>query len=74
MFLHSKAVANTNRYVENGPEGRSPVFKHDFRGRVEFSGGILRYSTTGPDLAKPAVDFPTVSAASVMARIAAAGN
>ncbi len=66
MFLHPKAVANTNRYVENGPEGRNPSFKHGFRGRVEFSGGILRYSTTSPT--------PKGAAAEAMARIAQVRN
>jgi hypothetical protein len=66
MFLHPKAVANTNRYVENAPEDRNPVFKHDFRGRVEFVGGILRYSTTTPT--------PKGAAAVAMARIAQARN
>ncbi|MFJ5997529.1 hypothetical protein [Streptomyces sp. NPDC092370] len=65
-MLHPKTVAATNRYVENGPEDRNPSFKHDFRGRVEFSGGILRYSTTTPT--------PKGAAAKAMARIAQAGN
>jgi len=67
VFLPPKTVAATNRYVENGPEDRNPVFKHDFRGRVDFSGGILRYSTTTPAPAKK-----KGNAASVMARIAQA--
>lgn len=70
MFLHPKSVAATNRYVENGPEDRSPSFKWDYAGRVDVAGGILRYSTTSP--------APKVAkkgrAASAMARIAAAGN
>ncbi|MFE0648561.1 hypothetical protein ACFVZH_08255 [Streptomyces sp. NPDC059534] len=76
MFLPSKVVASTNRYVENGPEGRDPSFKRDFPSRLDFSGGILRYSTTGaaPVPAKPVLDCPTVSAASIMARIIKAGN
>jgi hypothetical protein len=70
VYLHPKAVANTNRYVENGPEDRNPSFKHDFRGRVGFSGGILRYSTTSP----APKDEKKGRAASAMARIAQAGN
>jgi hypothetical protein len=70
VFLHPKTVAATNRYVENGPEDRSPSFKYDFAGRVESGGGILRYSTTSP--APKAVKKGR--AASVMARIAQAGN
>jgi hypothetical protein len=70
VFLHPKTVAATNRYVENGPEDRSPSFKHDFAGRVEAGGGILRYSTTSP-APKP---VKKSRAASAMARIARAGN
>ena len=66
MYLSPKTVAATNRYVENGPEDRNPSFKHDFRGRVEHRGGILRYSTTSP--------APKGVAAAAMARIAQAGN
>ncbi|MDT0472774.1 hypothetical protein RM863_11610 [Streptomyces sp. DSM 41014] len=69
MFLSAKAVAASNRYVENSPEDRDPVFKHGFAARLDVSGGILRYSTT-----------TTVStegrkrAARAMARVAASGN
>jgi hypothetical protein len=70
VFLHPKTVAATNRYVENGPEDRSPSFKHDFAGRVEAKGGILRYSTTTP----AQKGQKKGRAASAMARIAQAGN
>lgn len=71
MFLHPKMVAATNRYVENGPVDRAPSFKHDFAGRVETGGGILRYSTTSKTPEKTPVKG---NAASAMARIAAARN
>lgn len=74
MFLHPKFVANSNRYVENGPEDRNPSFKHGFAGRSEVAGGILRYSTTSPAPVKPVVDFPATAAAQHMARIAKVGN
>jgi hypothetical protein len=68
VFLPSKLVAATNAYVKNGPENRDPSFKHDFAGRVDAKGGILRYSTTSPAEAKKS---PAVSA---MARIAKAAK
>ncbi len=74
MFLHPKAVANTNRYVENSPENRNPVFKHDFRGRVEFSEGILRYSTTSAPVDPSPVPVNRGQALAAMARIASARN
>ncbi|MGW6535233.1 hypothetical protein ACWGBV_18505 [Streptomyces sp. NPDC055051] len=76
MFLAPKIAANVNRYVQNGPEGRDPSFKHNFAGRIEVSGGILRYSTTGtaPAPVKPVIDFPTAPAAGLMRRIAQARN
>lgn len=71
MFLHPKLVAATNRYVENGPEDRAPSFKHDFAGRVDLGGGILRYSTTS----KAPENAPQKgNAALAMARIAAVRN
>ena len=71
MFLHPKSVASTNRYVENGPEDRSPSFKHDFPGRVDFGGGILRYSTTSP---VPATAPKPNPAAAIIRGIRKAGN
>ncbi|MDL5204971.1 hypothetical protein [Streptomyces sp. ALI-76-A] len=70
MYLSLKTVAATNRYVENGPEDRNPSFKHDFRGRVEHRGGILRYSTTSPVKVLPKVN----PAAALIRGIAQAGN
>jgi hypothetical protein len=46
MFLTDALVANTNRYVKNGPEDRTPVFKRTPAGIVHVRGAILRYSTT----------------------------
>jgi hypothetical protein len=70
MLLHPKTVANTNRYVENGPEDRAPSFKWDFAGRVDIGGGILRYSTTS----KAPKGLKKGNAAAVMARIAQVRN
>ncbi|MBK3559325.1 hypothetical protein JHN55_22930 [Streptomyces sp. MBT56] len=73
MFLHPLFVANSNRYVENGPEDRNPSFKHGFAGRSEVSGGILRYSTTS----KAPVSGPPIKRAAALAAlksIAKAGN
>lgn len=69
MFLSPKDVAASNRYVENSPEDREPVFKHGFAARLDVAGGILRYSTTTTP--------PTENrkkAARAMARIAVSGN
>ncbi|MFF0481042.1 hypothetical protein [Streptomyces sp. NPDC004435] len=76
MFLSPKIAVSVNRYIQNGPEGRDPSFKHNFAGRIEVSGGILRYSTTGaaPAPVKPVIDVPTVPAAALIRRIAKAGN
>ncbi len=70
MFLPAKAVAASNRYVENSPEDRDPVFKHGFAARLDVSGGILRYSTTSA----PPVDDRREKAARAMARIAVSSN
>lgn len=48
MFLTPQQTTSTNRHVLNGPEHRNPSFKHAFPGRLDISGGILRYSTTTP--------------------------
>lgn len=74
MFLHPKTVANTNRYVENGPEDRSPSFKHDFAGRVETGGGILRYSTTSKAEGPSKRLLKTNPAAAIIRGIRKAGN
>ncbi|MFC7979496.1 hypothetical protein ACFUT3_30215 [Streptomyces cinereoruber] len=73
MFLPPKVVANTNRYVENGPEDRSPSFKHDFPSRVDFSGGILRYSTTSAPKAS-VTEVKRAAAVAALKSIAKAGN
>jgi hypothetical protein len=70
VFLPPKTVANTNRFVENGPEDRAPSFKWDFAGRVDTGGGILRYSTTTP----APKGLKKGNAASAMARIAQVRN
>lgn len=69
-FLHPKRVAATNAYVKNGPEDRAPSFKADFAGRVDVSGGILRYSSTSA----PVKAQKKGRAASAMAKIAKAGK
>jgi hypothetical protein len=73
-FLPPKLVASTNRYVENGPEDRSPSFKHDFPGRVEFAGGILRYSTTSAAVKGRAGGVKHAAAVAALRAIAKAGN
>ncbi|MFB7185191.1 hypothetical protein ACFCZT_07700 [Streptomyces sp. NPDC056230] len=51
MFLSPKVTATPNRYVENGPEDRTPSFHPEvYR---EISGAKLRYSTTSPAPVKP---------------------
>lgn len=74
MFLHPKTVAAANRYVESGPEDRSPSFKYDFAGRVDAGGGILRYGTTSTRVGPPPVPVNRGEALEAMARIAKAGN
>jgi hypothetical protein len=74
VFLHPKRVAATNRYVENGPEDRSPSFKYDFAGRVEAGGGILRYSTTTKALGPSERLLKTNPAAALIRGIASASN
>ncbi|MGW0920373.1 hypothetical protein ACWD3J_15305 [Streptomyces sp. NPDC002755] len=69
MFLSAQDVAASNRYVENGPEDRDPVFKHGFAARLDVAGGILRYSTTSNPPAES-----RRQAARAMARIAVSGN
>lgn len=69
VFLSAQDVAASNRYVENGPEDRDPVFKHGFAARLDVAGGILRYSTTSTPPAEA-----RKKAARAMARIAVASN
>ncbi|MFD9368523.1 hypothetical protein ACFWA6_12550 [Streptomyces sp. NPDC060020] len=70
MFLPPKLVASTNRYVENGPEGRTPSFKADTGPSV--NGATLRYSSTSAPTLE--AEFRRDVARNAMKAISAAGN